>query len=302
MATRQGIAYGPHTTDSAPLPTSSQLNVEADNRSKSSENLIDDDGNSSVSRISRQSSLSSVRARARAEAAKAKLQFARKQADLEKHNAENEAQLEAQKSKLSSQQNTRKVHFEADMAVLQAEQEAASATAEEMVYESAELSDEILLDPTLLSVQQRTEEYVESCTLPGISEKMAYPFYTREDPPLLHPIPAKVEDQLASQSKFQFPALGSGPLSSQPQVTQVRQVSPPSLHSVPTVRTVQQPEFASLLGGSVPSNVYSWPQLSKLHPSQLQFLTAPSRLSPQPYPSEKLPHGTHCPHPSTAAS
>ena len=117
MAARQGTAYGPHTTDSAPSPTSSSpRNVETDNRPRLSENLIDDDGNSSVSRSSRQSSISSVRARARAEAAKAKLQFATKQADLSKQNAENEAQLQAQKSQLTIQENTQKVHFEADMA------------------------------------------------------------------------------------------------------------------------------------------------------------------------------------------
>ena len=143
------------------------------------------------------------------------------------------------------------------MAVLQAEQEAAITTAEEMVYESADVSGEILLDPTLSSVRQRTEEYVESCTLPGTSGQMADPFYTREDPPLLYPITAKVEDQLASLSKFQFPAFGSGHLSSQPQARQARQFSLPSLHSVPTVKTVQQPDFAKIFGGAVPSKVYS---------------------------------------------
>ena len=241
MATRQGTAYGPHTTDSAPSPTSSSpRNVETDNRPRLSENLIDDDGNSSVSRSSRQSSISSVRARARVEAARAKLQFATKQADLSKQNAENEAQLQAQKSQLTIQENTRKVHFEADMAVLQAEKEAAIATAEEMVYEAAELNGEILLDPTS-SVRQRTEEYVASCTVPEPSEKMADPFFTREDPPLLYTRPAKVEEQLASLSTSQFPALRSEPLSSQPQVTQVQQFSLPSLQSVPNSRFSQQP-------------------------------------------------------------
>jgi len=59
------------------------------------------------------------------------------------------------------------------MAVLQSEQEAAIATVEAMVYESAELSCEILLDPTLSSVRQRTNEYVRSCTLPGTNEQLA---------------------------------------------------------------------------------------------------------------------------------
>ena len=122
------------------------------------------------------------------------------------------------KSQLTIQENTQKVHFKADKAILQAEQEVAIATAEEMVYEAAELNGEILLDPTSSSVRQSTEEYVASCTLPEPSEKMADPFFTREDPPLLYTRPATVEEQLASLSTSQFPALRSEPLSSQPQV------------------------------------------------------------------------------------
>ena len=279
MATRQGTAYGPHTIDTATLPASSSLDVVVDSRSKSSLHVTDDDSVSSVSRMSRQSSLSSVRARARSEAAKTKLEFAKKQADLAKYNAENRANLEAQKLQLSIQENTRQVHFEADMAVLKAEQEAAIATAEEMVYDTAELDGGNVLDPSHSSVRQRTEEYLKSCILPGAREEEPAPFDAVQDPPLLRSMSPKVEDQSIPPTLSEFSVFGSDPLCSQPKVTYTQQFRLPSLQSIPTARTAQLSDFQPMFGASVLSSAHRKPQLSKMHSDQSQFVSAPSRFS-----------------------
>ena len=210
MLTRQGAAHGlKQTEDTATGTAVSPVNVVSEHRSQSSHSSIDDDAISSVSNTSGKFSVSSVRARARAEAAKAKLLFAKKQADLSKQNAERAAQLDAQKSHLSIQENTRKVHFEADMAILQAEQEAAVATVEEMVYESAECDIENQLGPTPINIRQRTEEYVKSYALIDASEQnKVHPVlsYTTQAPSLFQPVPPLIGRQSTPTRPFQSPA------------------------------------------------------------------------------------------------
>ena len=159
MSTRQGTVYGPEQEQA------SQLNVAAEYHPSTANSFVEDDQFSCVSRSSQRtsSSVASIRAKARAEAAKTKLLFAKKQAKLMKQDAEKAALLETQKSQLIVNENTRKAHFEADMAVLQAEQEAAIATAEETVYETADLEGENQLQPGTVPNDsiQRTKDFVK---------------------------------------------------------------------------------------------------------------------------------------------
>eukprot|EP00794_Sanderia_malayensis_P003872 gene3872-4415_t len=156
MSTRQGATYGlldddvTYTTRPGNPPYGAPSYQQSVQQTLStSYKRIEDDQASLSSGSSQQtsSSAASVRSKAKAEAAKAKVAFAKKRAELVKQAAYRAAQLEA------------------DMAVLQAEQEAAIAAVEESVYEAADQGDtrQMQLDlPSLTSVTQMTENYVNA--------------------------------------------------------------------------------------------------------------------------------------------
>ena len=253
---------------------------------------IDDDAISSVSNTSGKFSVSSVRARARAEAAKAKLLFAKKQADLSKQNAERAAQLDAQKSHLSIQENTRKVHFEADMAILQAEQEAAVATVEEMVYESAECDIENQLGPTPINIRQRTEEYVKSYALIDASEQnKVHPVlsYTTQAPSLFQPVPPLIGRQSTPTRPFQSPAFVPESHERKPRLTLSQPVSqfplqPPILSTAPA-RPVQQPTFAPEFDLPTFPGAHNQLHPASQQPFQAQLWIPPPRFVQQSTPA-----------------
>ncbi len=221
MATRQGTVYGlygPPGDDVNPslLATSHQNSVSG--HQGSNQNIIQsqEDAESSISRKSSliSSSAASTRAKAKAEAAKTNLQFAKKKAELMKQEAQRAAQLEAQEKSHQAQ-------FKANLMVLEAEKEAAVASAKETVYEAADLEnlERINIDASPTNVTDRTRDFVRTHFSEEALERPETPPVTSSPTQATAPHPTRNDDQTCLSPDFTSPQMHF----SQPQTLPVSQ-------------------------------------------------------------------------------